>query len=86
MQIYLTLDHAANIGVTDVAASPATGSNTAYTSFANASNQITRFLAAGTTIQLYISIPAQEGTFTPYYGLPGNAEQAAYISIEKISS
>ena len=86
MKIYLEFDLGPTQGMTDVAAAPPADPNTPYTSFANASNQLTVSLAAGTTVQLYVTFPPQAGTFIPYYGLPGNAEQAAYISIQKIGS
>ena len=50
--------------------------------YAEAANQITRVLSAGTTIQLQAFCPSQLPGFM--YGISGDSQEAAYISIEKI--
>ena len=54
--------------------------------YAEASNQITLTLAAGTTIQLQAAVTPLEETPQVFYGVPGSptVQEAAYLSIEKI--
>jgi hypothetical protein len=50
--------------------------------YGEAANQITRVIPAGATIQLQAFIATNTPTFI--YGISGDAQEAAYISIEKI--
>ncbi len=56
--------------------------STANSFYAEASNQITRVLSAGETIQLQALIALGSPFFI--YGIPGDSQEAAFISIEKI--
>lgn len=68
--------------------------NTSYTSFVNATNQITRDLTAETTINLRALVTGrffevqepvnQLSTFTPIWGIGVPGEQAVYLSIKKL--
>jgi len=57
--------------------------NTTYSSFVNATNQITRDLTVGTTLSFRVAVN-QITDYIPIWGIGVPGEQAAYLSIKKI--